>query len=210
MYSTKTFCDKQYKFKKLSTLCVGDPYVKEKEAVNSRWRGKQFQTQPGEKGRLKPTYPFKSDPYDDTRSKGTKGGVDLAFGSRDVAARGEFSDTLNVRRYREKMHYENKHTYAEANAKNLETSKKEEIKEAEDKTLFDRVFSESYIGRFDREPLECMKSKRGRRELLNTGKWRTSSRDVGSRANKKIPQSVAEHGIKGVVKDFYDNVGTGR
>ena len=107
------------------------------------------------------------------------------------------------------MHYENKHTYAESNArKSNETSKKEDAKDG--MALFDRVFSESYIGRFDREPLEYMKSKKGRKDILNTGKWRTSSRDVGSRVGHKIPQSVAEHGIKGVVKDFYDNVGTGR
>eukprot|EP00940_MAST-03C_sp_MAST-3C-sp2_P001565 g1565.t1 len=205
MYSTKRYCDKQYLFTTLGNTNIGDPYRNSKEKLDSRFKGKQFLTQPGKKGRLPPTYKLKSDPFDDTRSKGKHGNnVALAFGSKDIAARGEFSDTLNVRRNREKMHFENKIMYKQA-AKEDETSV---ASKKPNETLFDSVFSESYIGRFDREPLPSMKPKVNTRKI-NNGKWKTSAREIGRLSDHRIPQSVADHGIKGVVKDFYDTVGTG-
>jgi len=87
------------------------------------------------------------------------------------------------------------------------TKKSEKKKSSSSSTLFDRVYTNAEVGRFDREPAEYTKPKKNAK-TLKRGIYYTSADDVGKLASEKLDIDIAKHGIKGGVNDFYDNVGT--
>eukprot|EP00938_MAST-03A_sp_MAST-3A-sp1_P002602 g2602.t1 len=131
MYSTKTRFKGQDAFTKTGFLHVGDKYIQKTAVLDPRFKGKQITcgtvNRPFGKFASLNTVPgsdkYVSDPYTKPSSgfekfvqndKGTSG-----FGSKDASKRAEFSDTLNVRVYREKLKSEQKYA-AEFARKNLE------------------------------------------------------------------------------------------
>jgi len=215
MYGTKLSCDKHDAFYKMGPLCLGDPYFK-KAHVDSRLKGVQFRTNPGKIGKQGafskfnslnsvPGEGYKSDPYFDHK-KAAKGKVQrqgqFGFNSKDAANRDEFSSEMNVSRYREKMHYENKHIFKNLTKRSPQAEAGERI--AQSAPLYDAIFKDSGNSRFDRSPLSYTKPHQTHRPL-GLGIYKTSSRDVGAKANLRTDDMIAEHGRIQVCKEFNDH-----
>lgn len=126
-YTTKMFNPKVAS----GYLAIGDPYDK-KRNVDSRFKGRQLQTEPGKTGQIKgyfTKFEYGTDTYQDNtgyRITQPRGNRKLGFNSLDASRRDEFTGHVRALQWREQLARESKHT-----VKHLEKSVKmvEEYKE---------------------------------------------------------------------------------
>ena len=225
MYSTKTKFKGQDAFTKTGFLHVGDVYKQKTNKLDKRFKGKQFTAgslnEPFGKFASLNTVPgsekYASDPYTKAskgfekfvpNSKGTSG-----FGSKDASKRAEFSDTLAVRVYREKLKSEQKYA-AKFAKKNLErlnktTESKTETETAApapdaaasgapSSTLFDAIFENND----DEKILRFMKPKQATR-AIDRGGWKTTAEVVGQYSHEANLNGI-KFGRQNSMKESFD------
>ncbi len=187
-----TVLDPRFKGKQLTSGTINRPFGK----------FASLNTVPGEK--------YESDPYVKPSSgfekftpndKGTSG-----FGSKDASKRAEFSDTLNVRVYREKLKSEQKYA-AEFARKNLERlGKKEEDKkpeEAPESKKGGSLYSSIFENNDDEKILKCMKPKM-HTHTINRGGWKTTAQAIGQYSHEANLNGI-KFGRLNKMKDTYDH-----
>jgi len=108
MYKTHRYCDKNTK----DFIGVGDPYIKKKE-VNSRFKSKQFQTNPPKLGQNAGTFDkfpeHKTEIYVDKYKNEQRKFKVMGFGSNDPDRRSEFTVDVVCSQWKEKLKGETKH-----------------------------------------------------------------------------------------------------
>ena len=190
--------------------------------LDPRFKGKQFtagvSSEPFGKFASLNTVPgsekYVSDPYTKA-SKGFKAFVPnekgtSGFGSKDAAKRAEFSDTLAVRVYKEKLKSEQKYAAIFAR-KNLEKvggkTKSEENTDVvvaaapvESKsTLFDAIFENKDEEKQDR----FMKPKKTAR-AIDRGTWKTTAEIIGQYSEEANHNGIS-FGRQNKMKDTFDH-----
>lgn len=107
MYSTRFFHEKNTK----DFVSVGDTYTKP-QVTNSRFKNKQFQTNPSKKGQNAGTFEkfpeYKSDLYNDKFKANERKFTKIGFGSNNAERRSEFTSDVLSKQWKEKLKAEMK------------------------------------------------------------------------------------------------------
>eukprot|EP00940_MAST-03C_sp_MAST-3C-sp2_P000076 g76.t1 len=224
MYTTKTKFKGQDAFTKTGFLHVGDKYIQKTKQLDKRFKGKQLTAgtvnKPFGKFMSLNTVPgsekYVSDPYI-KQNKGfekfvPRGPSDMAFGSKDASKRAEFSDTLAVRVYREKLKSEQKYAaiFAKNNLDKVAKAGKKivsgEVKASAEKapetnstsTLFDAIFENND----DDKQLVFMKPKKSTR-AIDRGTWKTTAENIGQYSHEANMNGI-KFGRQNKMKDSFD------
>ena len=193
MYQTTTVLDPRFKGKQITCGTVNRPFGKF-ASLNTVPGSEKYVSDPY----TKPSSGFEKFTPND---KGTSG-----FGSKDASKRAEFSDTLNVRVYREKLKSEQKYA-AEFARKNLERLGKPEEKKPvaapESKTSGNTLYSSIFENDDDEKVLKFMKPKEHTHQMSRGG-WKTTAEAIGQYSHEANLNGI-KFGRLNKMKDTYDH-----
>lgn len=212
MYTTKLPFKGADSFSKTGYNAVGEKYVDPgKRVQDDRYKGKQISTAPATSTFGKFESLFVGEPYDKNPKK-KENLAGFGFGSKDAANRDEFSDTLNVLRYREKLEsekkYRNRFLAEEAKKHGDGDSLDKAMKAAalaqqqnQESSLFDAVFNNN-----DDAVYDTLTRPKQHARPRNMGPYKTSAMVVGGNVND-ANYNVKRFGKKNCTKEFMDHGG---
>eukprot|EP00941_MAST-03F_sp_MAST-3F-sp1_P006091 g6091.t1 len=228
MYTTKLMYPEQNFANRKYAPGLGGKYEDPgKVGIPGAWKGRQFSVQKDQTKRHQPNRGFGDfyslfigEPYDQANKTKGQSMTGFGFGSKEPPKRGEFSDTLAVLRYREKMKTEQTFSakFARDNVERLAKQKKEngEVTEAdslddlsaalarkkkarEGKTLFDTVFNNNDEAIYD----DLTRPRKSTRKL-NLGPYKTTAQHIGGNVDD-ADYNAKRFGAINCTKDFYDH-----